>query len=1256
LKMNYKDEIEGLKKWLLGDDRVKKMRALRKLETLPITLEILQQTGIGIALNSLRNEKEYSERVKTLVFKWKEIAYSTARKKGIEIDFCETTANKYSVKPRDATVAKSAVKITSSSSSKVSTKPDTLAKCEMKRSADTRSTEDALTSEKESASAFKVPKVSKRIKLTTGSDSFADALGSVDHLPKNYNRSHKRKLGQKSKQIPNGDSLPDVEILKSLQTSLNEPGPSNQSNMYFVKADSKPPSYNKTKTNDCAIKKSCTMKGDYDYLDQQLVKRGHSRTQVYSGRRSHIVQSIQKLFDMCIRVLSDNIDQLEFTGGVPYSILRPVLSRASPQQLVKIEHYNPYLSIDLQELWKEHCKKEFNCLACDLLKKETYRQMYERMVMQREQKFLEVTRSISESMNNANVRVAKLSEVKTPRDVLRRQAKYGTGLLALPSCEDIIESRRYGLVGGGSSSKMKSLASSSRRSETKVPSLQSRRCWSNRWKCSKIVAEVAADIDRSIHFFHQNTARRTEAGHAALIGQFVRAELQAQYAVAFSGHLFGHLLASGGFENHIPLLGKAAAAGLGGEFVRTGEPGNLSGTTTQLFFGKIQPFGFDGCLEIYANQSTHSSHGRRVGHAGLAGENVRARLERDVLFTATVFGQPTTDQRALVPPASDDHLTAALGGEFVAAGLHGYDGVGLVAPVVTLTVGQQPVLLVLDSADVGSAGEERRRALLRGELVGSALGSGDALALAVRLDEAAVFGPVYVRPRTAESAHPFLRGEFVGAGLQRQYRLAGVELFKSPLARFGRIFVYKCSKWRLHAAFDENEATNLFFSPKNSVLCTFKPYSTAVGVTSVESNLKLWSMFTGELLCEWVQKNIEKMASARLYRCSLKAPIDIVACKNFQADRVDFHWNKNGTAVLVMAILDVDPQNKSYYGCENLHLMTTYGEACNVPLDREGPIHSVDWHPGSKLFCVVYGISGNIECWSMKDRKKISEFVAEDTTFFEISPDGIHFITATTSPRLRVSNGLKIWHCSGKVIHEINCIDETLLWQVIWSSEGKDKFPKPVIDLSSFQGAKAVQQSAYVPPHLRGTIKAEPAKSSLGEVDSRFNGDESASKKKKNVGFKKDHHGNFGKLLNTVNTKATDKGERMKKIRSLQTKLRQIKILKDKQSQGCKLELNQIEKINREEEIQAQLEQLTITGGATRLKEKENDRDRKTVVMFCFAGARVGWRFVIFPRKASSLPSHKNQKHRDEQNGRGDDRRELPPLHADLVRNGFAFH
>ena len=32
-------------------------------------------------------------------------------------------------------------------------------------------------------------------------------------------------------------------------------------------------------------------------------------------------------------------------------------------------------------------------------------------------------------------------------------------------------------------------------------------------------------------------------------------------------------------------------------------------------------------------------------------------------------------------------------------------------------------------------------------------------------------------------------------------------------------------------------------------------------------------------------------------------------------------------------------------------------------------------------------------------------FQAPDSTFFEWSPDGIHFLTATTSPRLKIDNG-----------------------------------------------------------------------------------------------------------------------------------------------------------------------------------------------------------------------------------------------------------
>ncbi|CDW52575.1 eIF2A domain containing protein [Trichuris trichiura] len=57
-----------------------------------------------------------------------------------------------------------------------------------------------------------------------------------------------------------------------------------------------------------------------------------------------------------------------------------------------------------------------------------------------------------------------------------------------------------------------------------------------------------------------------------------------------------------------------------------------------------------------------------------------------------------------------------------------------------------------------------------------------------------------------------------------------------------------------------------------------------------------------------------------------------------------------------MAITDVDPENKSYYGCETLHLLQTNGDACLIILGKDGgPIHAVQWHPESKEFCVVHG-------------------------------------------------------------------------------------------------------------------------------------------------------------------------------------------------------------------------------------------------------------------------------------------------------------
>lgn len=88
---------------------------------------------------------------------------------------------------------------------------------------------------------------------------------------------------------------------------------------------------------------------------QILMYKGKKRTE----GRTHT--DVPSLYDECIRVLGENIDgkiscteadmilcpfsavfsAIEYTGGVPFEILRPVLDKATPTQLYKIEDFNP---------------------------------------------------------------------------------------------------------------------------------------------------------------------------------------------------------------------------------------------------------------------------------------------------------------------------------------------------------------------------------------------------------------------------------------------------------------------------------------------------------------------------------------------------------------------------------------------------------------------------------------------------------------------------------------------------------------------------------------------------------------------------------------------------------------------------------------------------------------------------------------------------------------------------------------------------
>lgn len=154
------------------------------------------------------------------------------------------------------------------------------------------------------------------------------------------------------------------------------------------------------------------------------------RTKIYSGVRTGQTFQVPSLFDMCIRVLQKNIDALEYTGGVPFEVLRPVLDRATPQQLYNFEEYNPYLMEDSDLLWQVHVSRNYRIKKRQ--ENESWREMYIRCQEEEEEKLSMLKNNIKASQKIAAAPIRKTqlafvdSMVKPPRNVLRKQEQYGT--------------------------------------------------------------------------------------------------------------------------------------------------------------------------------------------------------------------------------------------------------------------------------------------------------------------------------------------------------------------------------------------------------------------------------------------------------------------------------------------------------------------------------------------------------------------------------------------------------------------------------------------------------------------------------------------------------------------------------------------------------------------------------------------------------------------------------------------------------------
>lgn len=120
--------------------------------------------------------------------------------------------------------------------------------------------------------------------------------------------------------------------------------------------------------------------------------RMNAKMHVFSGSKWACLRKMMTLRQQCILVLRNNLNSLFRVGGVPYSVLQPILESCTPDQLYRLEKYNCVLVKETDPLWKLHCHRYFKEEKPEEL--ESWREMYLRLQDARQQRLRALTLKI----------------------------------------------------------------------------------------------------------------------------------------------------------------------------------------------------------------------------------------------------------------------------------------------------------------------------------------------------------------------------------------------------------------------------------------------------------------------------------------------------------------------------------------------------------------------------------------------------------------------------------------------------------------------------------------------------------------------------------------------------------------------------------------------------------------------------------------------------------------------------------------------
>ncbi|XP_030350892.1 eukaryotic translation initiation factor 2A isoform X3 [Strigops habroptila] len=420
-----------------------------------------------------------------------------------------------------------------------------------------------------------------------------------------------------------------------------------------------------------------------------------------------------------------------------------------------------------------------------------------------------------------------------------------------------------------------------------------------------------------------------------------------------------------------------------------------------------------------------------------------------------------------------------------------------------------------------------------------------------------------------------------------------------------KVNVVNVTSAELLCSFDLPKAVCLQFSPKNNVLATWQAYTTAKDGTAGVPNLQLHDVKTGKCLKSFIQKKMQNW-------CPCWADDESICARNVN-NEVHFFENNNFTKN--GPIYDVVWNPNSVEFCAVYGFMPAKATVFNLKCDPvfdfgTGPRNAAYYSPhGHILVLAGFGnLRGQMEVWDVKNYKLISKPVASDSTYFAWCPDGEHIVTATCAPRLRVSNGYKIWHYTGSLLHNYEVPSNEEMWQVSWQPFLDGVFPAKAVKYqavpSELPSAEPKPAQAYRPPALRNKPvtssklhEDEPPqnmKPQSGSSDKPLS--KTALKNQRKHEAKKAakqsiclQEAKADANHDSTQSSASQNAPRSvvpavtsgdpevdKKIKNLKKKLKAIEQLKEQAAAGKQLEKNQLEKIQKETALLQELEDLEL--------------------------------------------------------------------------------